>query len=158
MREKSERETRGSKLGDTGTVVQKSGGMSGIRVAQSAEFFVVAGKESRTGMNSAADVDQSTVDPKAEFGHGIRFVNVGWRKELQSESAELFLCRDEETACVIAPSGNIQETDQNALGTHADGIIEVSGDAFPDEYGSNICPFNLREDGGNGFKYGGGDR
>src|SRR5262252_3383943 len=123
--------------------------MSGICVAEGAELLVVTGEEGRTGMNSAADFDQSTIDPMAEFRHGLGFINICRRKELQSKRAEHFLFGDQETASIFAPSGNVEERDQNPLGTDTNRIIEVSGDAFCNEHGSDICPFNSRKDGGN---------
>jgi len=158
MRKESERETCGSKLGDAGSVVQKSGSMSGVRVAKCTELLVIAGEERRTGMNSAADVDQSTIDPMAEFRHRIGFVNIGRRKELETKSAEHFLCGDQETAIVFAPSGNVEEADQNTLGTDANRIIEVSGNSFSNEYSGDISSFDLREDSGGRFGHRRGGR
>src|SRR5215468_9889725 len=132
--------------------------MSGIGIAKGAKLFVIAGDESRTGMNSAANVDQPTVDAMVEFGHGIRFVNIGRRKQLQSKGAEHFLCSDKEAASVFATSGNVEQSDQNALGTYPNRVIKVSGDAFSNEYGSDICPFESRKDGGSRFGHLRGDR
>jgi hypothetical protein len=130
--------------------------MSGIGVAQSPELFVITGNESGTRVNAAADINQSTIDPETEFRHGIGFVDVRRRKQLQSASAEDLLGSDQEVTVVLAAAGNIEQADQNAFRADANGVVEISGNAFSDEHRSDVGACDRGEDGCNRFHWGGG--
>ena len=54
----------------------------------------------------------------------------------------------ENVAIIFAASGDIEQTDEYALGTGADRVVEISSDTLAAEDGSNVCAGNLREDGG----------
>jgi hypothetical protein len=154
--EKSEGEACRGQLRDSRAVAEQCGRVSGVGVTQGPELFVITGNEGRAGVDAAAHINQPTIDSEAEFGHGIRFVDVRRRKQLQSDPAEDLLCSDQEVAIVPAPSGDIKQTDQNAFGTGANGVVEISSDALADEDGSDVGPGDLREDGWDRFHYGGG--
>jgi hypothetical protein len=123
--------------------------MSGICVAESAEFFVIAGNEAWTRVNSATQVNQASIDAETQFGHGIRLVDVRWGKQLQSDRAEDFLCPDQDVACLLSPACNIKQPDENAFGTDANRIVEISCDTFAHKYRRNISTVDRGEDGGN---------
>jgi len=74
--EESEGESRGRQFSDSRSVAEKAGGVSGIGVAQRSKLLVVTGNEGRARVDAAAHINQSTIDPKAKFGHGIGFVDV----------------------------------------------------------------------------------
>ena len=74
--EESEGESRGRQFSDSRSVAEKAGGVSGIGVAQRSELLVVTGNKGRARVDAAAHINQSTIDPKAKFGHGIGFVDV----------------------------------------------------------------------------------
>jgi hypothetical protein len=130
--------------------------VSGICVAERSELLVVTGDEGRARVDAAAHINQSTIDPKAQFGHGIGFVHVTRRKQLQSDGAEDFLGSDQDATVVLAAASNIEQPDQNAFRADANGVVEISGDPFSDELGSDVGPCDRGEDGWNWFHYGGG--
>jgi hypothetical protein len=130
--------------------------VSGIGVAERSELLVVTGNEGRARVDAAAHINQSTIDPKAQFGHGIGFVDVTRRKQLLPDSAEDFLGSDQEVTVVLAAAGNIEQPDQNAIRADANRVIEISGNPFSDKHGSDVSTCDRREDGWNRFHYGGG--
>ena len=62
----------------------------------------------------------------------------------------------EDAAVILAASGNVEQAKQNALGADAEGVVEISGNAFAHEDGRDVGPLDLGEDGGHGL--GGGSR
>jgi hypothetical protein len=132
--------------------------MSGIGVAKRSELLVVTGNEGRARVDAAAHINQSTIYPKAQFGHGIGFVDVTRRKQLLPDGAEGFLGSDQEATVVLAAAGNVEQPDQNAFRADANGVVEISGDAISDEHGCDVCACDRGEDGWNRFQYGGGSR
>jgi hypothetical protein len=130
--------------------------MSGIGVAQRSELLVITGDESGTRVGAAAHIDQPSIDPKAQLGHGIGFVNVTRRKQLQSDGAEDFLRDDQEVPVVLAASANIEQPDQHAFRADANGVIEISGDTLSDKDGGYVGTCDRGEDGWNRFHDRGG--
>ena len=65
-----------------------------------------------------------------------------------------FPARSEDAAIILAPSGDIEQAEQNALGADADGIVEVSGNAFSGENGGNIRALDLGKDRRDGLDRG----
>jgi hypothetical protein len=147
MGKQAEREAGGGKLRDTGAVVEKRGGMSGIGIAEGAKFLVVAGDESGTGVNAAADVDKLAVDVKTKFSHRVGFVDVGRRKQLGTQSAKDFLRGNKEIAVFIAPPGNVQQAYEHTFWADADGIIEISGQPLAYENRSDVSSIEFGEHG-----------
>jgi hypothetical protein len=64
---------------------------------------------------------------------------------------EDFLGSDQKAAVVLAPAGNIEQADQNAFRADANGVVEISGDPFSDEHGSDVGACDRGEDGWNRF-------
>ena len=85
---KSERQARGYELGNACAVAEKSRGVPGVGIAQRAKPLVVATDERRARVNPRGGFHQAAVEAKAKRGHGFRFVDIGPRKELGSESAK----------------------------------------------------------------------
>ena len=127
-------------------IANQARGMSRIRVAQGAELFVVAGDKRRTGVHSAADVDQPAIEAQAKVGHGIGFIDVWFGKELQPRGAKYLLRVVENVSVVFPASGDIKQADQNSLRAGANGIVEISCDSLPSEHCSNVGATDLRED------------
>lgn len=151
MGEKTEGKPGRSKFGDSGAIPKQSGSVSGIGIAECAEFFVVAREKRRTGVDAAADVDEMAIDIEAKLGHGVGFVDVGAREQLVPAIAEDFLRGGEELAVLLLDSGDVEEAEKNALGADADAVIEISGDALADKNGGNFSAVDAREDGRDGF-------
>ncbi len=64
----------------------------------------------------------------------------------------------ENAAVILAASGNIEQTKQNALRAHADGVIEISGDAFAHKDGGDVRALDLWKYGRDGLDRGCGIR
>jgi hypothetical protein len=150
--EESEGETCGAQLSDSRCVAEKGRSMSGIGIAQRSELLVVTGNEGRTRVDATAHIDQPSVDPEAQFGHGIGFVDVRRRKKLESDSSEDFLGSDQEAAVVLASAGNVEQPDQNTFRADANGVVEVSRHTFSDEHGSDVGACDRGEDGWDRFQ------
>jgi hypothetical protein len=107
-------------LGDPIAVAEKSGGVSGVGVAKRAKLLVIASDESGAGADAARDLDEAAVDAKAEFGHGLRLVDVGAREKLGTRGAKGILRDGKDAAIVPVKSGEIEQTKQNALRAYTD--------------------------------------
>jgi hypothetical protein len=125
--------------------------VSRIGVAKCAELLVVAGHEGGTGANSAGGLNDGAIDAETELRHGIGFVDIRASEELCSEIAEDFLGGIENAAVILAASGDVEHTDENALGAHANRVIEVSGHTVANENGGDVSALNLRECGRDGL-------
>ena len=135
--EESEGESCGGQFSDSRWVAEKGGGVSGIGVAERSELLVVTGNEGRARVDAAAHINQSTIDPKAQFGHGVGFVDVTRRKQLLPDGAEDFLGSDQKVTVVLAAAGNIEEPDQNAFierfnRTYRDEVLDGGDEGFAD--------------------------
>lgn len=151
MGKEAEGKSGGWQIGDSRAVADEAGSVSCVGVAKRPELFVVAGDEGGAGMDPTADIDEAAIQAQAEFGHRIGFVDVWTGEELHARGAEDFLRVVENETVVVAASGDIEQSDQNALGTGANGVVEVSGNTLAAEYGSNVGTSDLGEDGGNRF-------
>ena len=65
------------------------------------------------------------------------------REELSSEVAKDLLGGRENAAVILAASGDVEQTKQDALGLDTDGVIEISGDAFAQEVSCDVRSLNL---------------
>ncbi len=92
MGKESQGQPSGSELGDSVAVAEKPGSVSSIGVAERTELLVVAGDKRRAGANAAGGLNDGAIDAKAEFGHGLGFVDVGAGKEFGPKLAKDFLC------------------------------------------------------------------
>ena len=127
--------------------MQKGGGVSGIGVAESTVFFVIAGNEGGTGVNAAADIDEAAVDVKAEFGHGVGLVDIERSEEFGPEGAKHILGGNQEAAVVFTASADIQQADEHAFGADADRIVEISADALANEQSGDVGAGDSGKDG-----------
>lgn len=154
MREEAQGKSGRGKLGYSSFVANQARGVAGIRITERAEFLVIAGNESGARMDAAAYIDQSTIEPQAKVGHGVGFVDIGFRKKFQSRRTENLLSVDEDVAIILARSGDIEESDEDAFGAGADGVVEVSSHPFTGEDGSDVGAVDLGKDCRNGLDNG----
>ena len=145
--EQTEGEPGGIEFLDASAVAEEPGNVTGVGVAEGAEYLVIAGDEGGAGTNSAGGIDQATIEEVVEFRHGIGFVDVGTGEELASGVAEDLLSSDEEMAVVLTASSDVEEADENALRADADGVVEITGDAFAGKDGGDVGSLDYREDG-----------
>ena len=83
--------------------------------------------------NPIGAFDEPAVEMQAKFRHGVGFVDVRPRKEIDSDAAKDTLRVRQQAAIVLATSGNIKQPDQDTLWAGADGVVEITGNAFADE-------------------------
>jgi hypothetical protein len=121
--------------------------VSRIGVAECAELLVVAGHEGGAGANSAGGLNDGAIHAETELRHGVGFVDIRASEELRSEIAEDLLGGIENAAVVLAASGDVEHTDENALGAHAKRVIEVSGHSVSNENSGDVSALDLRECG-----------
>ena len=93
MGEQSQGQAGRTEFRDSAAVAEKAGSVAGIGVAEGAELFVIAGDESRAGMDAAGGFDEAAIDAQTEFGHGVGFVDVGAARKVQFRRCERFPAR-----------------------------------------------------------------
>ena len=67
----------------------------------------------------------------------------GGRNSSAPEVRKISCAAIEDVAVVLAASGDVEQADQNALGTDADGVVEISGDALASEDGGDVGAVDL---------------
>jgi hypothetical protein len=158
VREQPQRKTGGGEFYNSGAVAQKSRGVASVGVTERAEFFVVTSDESWAGANAARSINEATIDAKTKVGHGIRFIDIGVGEKFSARGAKNLLCKGKNGAGILATSGGVQQTEEHALGTDANGIVEVAGYAFAGENSGNVCALNRGEERRDRLHYGCGLR
>ncbi len=149
VRKQSQGQAAGTEIGDAVLIAKQSWRVSGVGIAERAELLVIAGEKGGARPDAGGTFDDGAIDAKAKFRHGVRFVDVPAREQLRSEVAKDSLRGSEDVAVVLAASGDVEQSKQNALRAHADGIIEISGNALAHEDGGDVRPLNLGKDGWN---------
>src|ERR1700686_225654 len=124
-------------------IAEKTRRVSGVGVAKSSELLVVAADEGWTRVDAMGSVDESSIEAKTQFCHGLGFVDVGARKKLRSKVAKDLLCGGEDGEVIFPASSNIEQAKQDPLGTDTERVIEVPGDTLAQEVGRDICSPNL---------------
>ena len=147
----SEGQASGGEFGDSFGIAEKAGRMSGVGVAEGSELLVVAGDEGGARANAAGSLDNRAIDAKAKFSHGLGFVDVGAREELSTKVAEDLLSCGQDAAVILAAPGHVEQAKQNALGADADGVVEISGNAFSHKDGCDVSALDLGKHGRDGL-------
>jgi hypothetical protein len=124
-------------------IAEKTRRVSGVGVAKSSELLVVTADEGGTGVDAMRGVDESPIEAKTQFCHGLGLVDVGARKKLSSKVVKDLLCGAEEGEVIFTASGNIEQAKQDPLGTDTEGVIEVPGYTLAQEVGRDMCSLNL---------------
>ena len=143
VREKPKRQASRTDLDNSTAITQKTRRMSGVGVAESSELLVVTANEGWTRVDAMGGVDESPIEAKTQFCHGLGFVDIGARKKLSSKVAKDLLCGCEDGEVIFPTSSNIEQAKQDPLGTYTERIIEVPSDALAQEVGRDICSLNL---------------
>jgi len=149
VRKQPKGEAGGGKLSNSSAVAEQSWCVSRVGVTQSAEFLVVASDESRAGAHAAGGFEKTVIEAETEFGDGVGFVEVLAREEFLARISEDLLRGGENAASFIAPSGGVEQAEQNALRTDPNRVIEIPGDALANENGRDVGPLDFGEDGRN---------
>src|SRR5579863_2492991 len=109
MGKKPKRQAGSRQFGNPGVVAKKPGAMSGVGVAEGAEALVVAADKGWAGTHTAGHVHDAAVEPQAEFGHGLGFVDIQLAEQIASQLAKDFLRGGENGLVVLAASGDVEQ-------------------------------------------------
>ena len=101
----------GSEFGDSGAVAEKPRRVSGIGVAERAEFLVVAGDEGGAGVNAAETSMRRRLMRRQSSVIASDSLMSGRRKQFGAEATEDLLSGIEDAAVVFAAPGDVQQTE-----------------------------------------------
>src|SRR4029453_6188427 len=94
-------------------MANQGGGVAGIEIADCAQLFVVTAGKGRAGVDTSGSVDYRAVQLQAEFGQSIGLIYFFWGQEFAADIAEYALSDGKEILILLAPSGDIQQSEQN---------------------------------------------
>ena len=94
--------------------------------------------DKRRTATDAGYAQDGAVELLREFDHGGGLVERFSGKKRRGQSAESILGGDKDVARVLAAAGDIEQTEDDAVWTYAQKLVEVSGHAVPVIDGGNL--------------------